>query len=158
MKFTSTCHWISADRITVYNVGQFVHLNTTNPIEGEDRMSTVVLDIPKAKELMAALEQHIADYDETHDAAPSVRNTVPSYASLSDQAKLVYRHMERAGSISARDAMDDHGITSATLARRICDIEEEGFRVWRDRRVHPISGKRYTRYSLMEANTFANAA
>lgn len=72
----------------------------------------------------------------------------PRYSNLSDQAQLVYRHMVRAGSISAREAMDDHGITSATLARRICDIEEEGFGVNRDRRVHPITGKRYTRYSL----------
>lgn len=122
-----------------------------------DRSRKTICPIcPHSKTPRSKINSNYPHY--VQDAAPAVRNTVPSYASLSDQAKLVYRHMERAGSISARDAMDDHGITSATLARRICDIEEEGFRVWRDRRVHPISGKRYTRYSLMEANTYEAAA
>lgn len=70
-------------------------------------------------------------------------------SNLTDQAQLVFRHMQRAGSISARDAMNDHGITSATLSRRICDIEEEGFVVDRERRTHPITGKLYTRYVLV---------
>lgn len=76
------------------------------------------------------------------------RSGPPRYTNLSAQSQLIYRHMQRAGSISARDAMDDHGITSATLARRICDIEEEGFKITRDRRAHPITGRNYTRYSL----------
>lgn len=75
-------------------------------------------------------------------------NANPSYSNLTDQASVVFRHMARAGSISAREAMSDHGITSATLARRICDIEAEGFSVKRDRRTHPLTGRRYTRYSL----------
>lgn len=67
---------------------------------------------------------------------------------LAAQALKVYRHMKRAGSISARDAMDDYSMTSATLARRICDIEGEGFRIIRVRKSHPLSGLRYTRYEL----------
>ena len=69
---------------------------------------------------------------------------------LAPQALKVYRHMERTGSISARDAMDDYSMTSATLARRICDIEADGFEIRRVRKVHPISGLRYTRYELAE--------
>ncbi len=56
--------------------------------------------------------------------------------------------MERTGSISARDAMNDYGITSATLARRICDLKLHGVQVEHERRRHPITGKLYTRYSL----------
>jgi DNA-binding MarR family transcriptional regulator len=68
---------------------------------------------------------------------------------LADQALKVYRHIERTGSISARDAMDDYSMTSATLARRICDLEVAGFYVTRVRKQHPISGLRYTRYEFV---------
>lgn len=64
------------------------------------------------------------------------------------QAKLIFDHMRTAGSISAREAMDDYNITSATLARRICDLEEVGVVIERARRKHPVSGRRYTRYIL----------
>jgi DNA-binding HxlR family transcriptional regulator len=74
----------------------------------------------------------------------------PRYRDLSPLAKTVLQHMRRAGSISARDAMVDHGISSASLARRICDLEEAGYVVVRDRRVHPLTTQRYTRYSLAE--------
>lgn len=67
---------------------------------------------------------------------------------LADQALKVYRHMERTGSISARDAMDDYSMTSATLARRICDLEVAGFGITRVRKQHPMTGLRYTRYEL----------
>lgn len=70
---------------------------------------------------------------------------------LSPLAKTIYAHIERAGSISAREAMADYGITSATLARRICDIEKAGFAVVRERKKHPITGRQYTRYSIAHA-------
>lgn len=64
------------------------------------------------------------------------------------QVDIIKNHMKRTGSISAREAMIDYGITSATLARRICDIEEAGNVVGRDRRTHPITHRSYTRYTL----------
>lgn len=67
---------------------------------------------------------------------------------LSPQAATIHNHIRRTGSITARDAMADYGITSATLARRMCDLEVAGFRVVRERKEHPITGKRYTRYVL----------
>jgi predicted HTH transcriptional regulator len=67
---------------------------------------------------------------------------------LTQQARIVLSHMERAGSISARDAMNDYGITSATLSRRICDLKEAGIKINSDRRRHPLTGKLYTRYSV----------
>lgn len=69
--------------------------------------------------------------------------------SLSPQARKVLDHMEKAGSISAREVMADYGITSATLARRICDIEAAGFKIKREQREHPIHNRRYTRYSVV---------
>lgn len=73
----------------------------------------------------------------------------PAYHSLTDQQRTVYNHMRKAGSISAREAMDDYGITSATLARRICDLEEQGYEIERERKTHPITDRLYTRYSLV---------
>ena len=75
---------------------------------------------------------------------------VKNYSALSPQCQTLLQHCRRAGSITARDAMNDYGITSATLVRRFCDLEEAGWEVKRDRRVHPISQKRYTRYSVVE--------
>lgn len=80
---------------------------------------------------------------------------MPNFVELTPLARKLVQHMRRAGSISAREAMADHGISSASLARRICDIEEAGFKVIRHRKTHPITGQRYTRYSLQEAETCA---
>lgn len=65
------------------------------------------------------------------------------------QADTILNHIKQAGSISAREAMIDYGITSATLARRICDLEERGVDIQRERKEHPVTGRLYTRY--MEA-------
>lgn len=73
-----------------------------------------------------------------------------SYTSLTPLSRKVLQHMRRAGSISAREAMADHGITSASLARRVCDLEEAGYEVERIRKTHPITGQKYTRYALVE--------
>ena len=67
--------------------------------------------------------------------------------------KAIFAHIEQAGSISAREAMADYGITSATLSRRICDMEEAGIKIARERKKHPITGRLYTRYSFAAENT-----
>jgi len=78
-------------------------------------------------------------------------NGLTTAINLSPLARAIFAHMERAGSISAREAMADYGITSATLTRRICDIEAAGIVIHRERRKHPITGRLYTRYSLSQA-------
>jgi hypothetical protein len=70
---------------------------------------------------------------------------------LCPQARALHRYMRRVGrrGVSARDAMLDLGMTSATLARRICDLEGVGVAIDRVRKVHPVTGRRYTRYVLV---------
>lgn len=78
-------------------------------------------------------------------------NIQPSLAAilkLPPQGRVVLNHMEKQGSISAADAMLTHGMTSAVLTRRICDMEAIGFVVTRESKRHPTTGRRYTRYSL----------
>lgn len=63
------------------------------------------------------------------------------------QAMAVLRAMQRNDySITAREAMLDLDMTSATLSRRVCDLEEAGVEVVRERKVNPVTRKRYTRY------------
>lgn len=65
---------------------------------------------------------------------------------LTPQARLILAHIDKAGSISARDAMADYGITSASLTRRIFEIARAGIQIERERRRHPVTGRHYTRY------------
>jgi len=67
---------------------------------------------------------------------------------LAPRARQVLAHIEKAGSISARDAAVDIGISDASLSRRICDLEAAGIGIKRERKKHPVSGIQYTRYSL----------
>jgi hypothetical protein len=71
---------------------------------------------------------------------------------LTPQAYTVWSYLNRnAEGLSAYEAMlAFQGMTSATLARRVCDLEEAGFRVARLRKRHPVSGKQYTRYQLVK--------
>jgi len=63
------------------------------------------------------------------------------------QAMAVLRAMQRNDfSITAREAMLDLDMTSATLSRRMCDLEEAGVEIVRERKVNPVTRKRYTRY------------
>lgn len=62
--------------------------------------------------------------------------------------RTLVNHMHKRGYITARDAMMDYGITSASLTRRMCDLEEIGVPIRRGRRNHPVTGQKYTRYSL----------
>ena len=78
-----------------------------------------------------------------------MKKITPPY-DLPGRAYAVYRYMKKAGSISARDAFVDLDMTSASLARRICDLEKQGYSILRTQKPNPATGRRYTRYSLLE--------
>lgn len=76
--------------------------------------------------------------------------------SLTPQQKkiLTYVSQTKTGSISAREAMFDLDITSATLSSRICEMErikKKAFTIVRDRRTNPHTKKHYTRYLFRNA-------
>lgn len=88
------------------------------------------------------------------ESTPDMTKTSAPLASLiglKPQAKTILLHIEKTGSISALDAFTTYQITSATLARRVCDLEEAGVKILRERKVHPITTRAYTRYALAEA-------
>ena len=117
----------------------------------EDALALAADIIERVKDAVPAeiLESYGKMLAAEHAPKPAASTYVPQgYVNLLPQAQLVVQHMRRAGSISAREAMNDHGITSATLARRIVDIERAGFKISRSRKTHPITGKLYTRYAI----------
>lgn len=122
-----------------------IEVNILYPeISGPNRgKHKITLSAAQARELAHDLLRHA--YEVSPRTTPK---KAVGFLSLAPLAQKVVQHMRRAGSISAREAMADHGITSASLARRICDIEAAGFSVKRDRRTHPLTGQEYTRYSI----------
>ncbi len=83
-------------------------------------------------------------------ATKSMLPPAQGFTALSPQAQDIVKYIRKAGSISARDAVNDLGITSSVLTRRLTDIERAGFKVVRTRKVHGVTQKRYTRYTLEE--------
>ena len=73
--------------------------------------------------------------------------------------RQIVGYMIKNGSISAREAMLDLDITSASFSRRVCDLEEMGYVIIRERKKHLVTAKRYTRYSIQDtkAGTYAEA-
>lgn len=68
---------------------------------------------------------------------------------LTPQAYGLFTYLLRAKDITAREATVDLDMTSATLARRICDLEDAGLKIKRHRERHPVTRKRFTRYELV---------
>jgi hypothetical protein len=79
-----------------------------------------------------------------------MKKPIPPFA-LAPRVYEVYRYMKKVGSISARDALIDLDMTSASLARRIVDLERSGYSIIRQQKAHPANGRLYTRYSMIEA-------
>jgi len=68
---------------------------------------------------------------------------------LTPLARKVLNYMtHNEGGISAREAQADLDVTSASLSRRIVELEAFGWAIVHERKVHPVTEKRYTRYTL----------
>jgi hypothetical protein len=62
------------------------------------------------------------------------------------QCESIINHMKRTGSITMREALIDHGVQC--LTKRIQELREAGWAIVSERKNHPITGQRYTRYRL----------
>jgi len=65
---------------------------------------------------------------------------------LSPQLRTILAHVERAGHITSRHALIDHGIQA--LPRRMADLKELGYRVRKEYVKNPATGQRYMRYAI----------
>lgn len=62
------------------------------------------------------------------------------------QHTLILKHLKQAGSLTVREAMVEYSISS--LTKRISELTELGYSIKRERKSHPVTGQKYTRYSL----------
>lgn len=67
---------------------------------------------------------------------------------LTKRAKEVLDYLQKKGSASAREALLDIDITSASLARRITELRDAKYPIASVQRTHPVTGRRYTVYSF----------
>lgn len=66
---------------------------------------------------------------------------------MKPQLKTILKHLNTVGSITNREAIVDYNIMS--LSRRVCDLEELGYKFNRELKAHPVTGQRYKRYHLI---------
>lgn len=62
------------------------------------------------------------------------------------QKELILRHLQEHRSISPRDAREDYQVER--LSARIFELKKDGYEIEKKMKVHPETGKRYTRYVL----------
>lgn len=62
------------------------------------------------------------------------------------QHDKIMKHLKKAGSITVREAMVEYSIQS--LTKRIQELRELGHNIVSTVKFHPITGQKYTRYSL----------
>jgi hypothetical protein len=62
------------------------------------------------------------------------------------QHQKIMTHLKKAGSITVREAMVEYSIQS--LTKRIQELREMGHNIVSQIKHHPITGQKYTRYTL----------
>ncbi len=60
----------------------------------------------------------------------------------------VLTHITKTGSISIREAMDDYSMSGGSLTKYISNLRMLGHSIIKEFRVHPMTGRRYARYSI----------
>lgn len=80
----------------------------------------------------------------------TTRQLLTEVSLSNQQAQIINFMVERDEmSITAREALMDLDMTSATLASRICELQAKGFNIARQHRRHDVTGKRYVEYQLV---------
>lgn len=66
---------------------------------------------------------------------------------LTNRAKQVLDYLQTKGNASAREALLDIDINSGSFTRRITELRDAGYKITSETRYHPVSGRRYKRYT-----------
>jgi hypothetical protein len=62
----------------------------------------------------------------------------------------VLLHINKLGSISIREAMDDYNMSGGSLTKYVSILRREGHDIVKVWKLHPLTGKRYARYYARE--------
>lgn len=67
---------------------------------------------------------------------------------LTPRAKEVLDYLQVKSPASSRDALMDIDMNSGSFTRRITELRDAGYKISDTSHKHPMSGRRYKRYSL----------
>lgn len=103
----------------------------------------VKADALKSGEPLAFYGEEIEPYIE-----PAGERVTYTGTRLGPNHNKVLQHLEKTGTISIRDAMDDYGLSGGHITKIISDLRKAGYIISREFRKHPVTGRRYARYRL----------
>jgi hypothetical protein len=64
---------------------------------------------------------------------------------------IVAAHIEKTGSISIREAMDDYSMSGGSLTKYVSMLRRSGNKIEKVWKIHPITKRRYARYYSQNA-------
>lgn len=65
------------------------------------------------------------------------------------QHNNILKHLRTAKGLTVREALIEYSISS--LTKRVHELREMGHDIVSNRKKHPVTGQRYVRYTLVEA-------
>jgi DNA-binding IclR family transcriptional regulator len=77
--------------------------------------------------------------------------TQPNRSKLTARAVEVLDYLQTKGTASAREALLDIDINSGSFTRRITELRDAGFTITDETKRHPVSNRRYKRYTYAVA-------
>lgn len=112
---------------------------------------TTTDDIFERAETLAVLaaqdpETYGDEYSHWHSQAQSLEHQGWKVMQGKTQHAKILTHLKKAGSITVREAMVEYSIQS--LTKRIQELREMGHNIVSTVKHHPITGQKYTRYTL----------
>lgn len=90
--------------------------------------------------------KHLITYKYWNNLAKSYENSGWKQMSGQTQHQKIMKHLNKAGSITVREALIEYSVSS--LTKRIQELRELGNKIISNPKVHPITGQRYVRYTL----------
>ena len=90
--------------------------------------------------------EHLITYNYWHKQAQSYEHSGWKKVNGMTQHAKILKHLEKAGSITVREALIEYSV--ASLTKRIQELRELGHEIISNPKVHPITGQRYVRYTL----------
>jgi len=88
----------------------------------------------------------LKEYLDAHKAAQSLEHSGWKRKTGMTQNSIIIKHLRKAGSITVREAIIEYSIQS--LTKRIQELREAGYAIVSHAKTHPVTGQKYTRYTL----------
>lgn len=91
-------------------------------------------------------EKYLARFEYWSSKSSTLENQGWKKMNGKTQHQKIIKHLQKAGSITVREAMVEYSIQS--LTKRIQELRELGYDIVSHVKYHPITRQKYTRYTL----------